>query len=117
MIKKRDNSDHYNWGSHCSGWHLLRSGELSVIEEVMPPGTKEQIHMHHNSEQFFYILRGEAVFELQEGAYAVSEGEGFSIKPQTKHRIRNDRPDELVFLVVSHPCARADRVNMFEEEF
>jgi hypothetical protein len=28
---------HYAWGAKCDGWHLVRSADLSVIQERMPP--------------------------------------------------------------------------------
>ncbi|MDB4881190.1 MAG: cupin, partial [Gemmatimonadetes bacterium] len=31
----------YQWGDGCQGWHLVRAAGFSVIEERMPPGTKE----------------------------------------------------------------------------
>jgi hypothetical protein len=52
-IKNTDNSEHYIWGENCDGWHLLKSDSLSVIQEKMPPGTKESLHFHSKAQQFF----------------------------------------------------------------
>ncbi|WP_206170463.1 hypothetical protein [Flagellimonas maritima] len=38
MKKNKDNSEYYVWGRGCSGWHLVKSQSLSIIEELMPPG-------------------------------------------------------------------------------
>lgn len=35
------NTEHYVWGSGCDGWHLVRTGALSVIQERMPPDTAD----------------------------------------------------------------------------
>jgi hypothetical protein len=35
MIKSTENSEHYQWGNLCDGWHLLKSDTLSVIQEKM----------------------------------------------------------------------------------
>jgi hypothetical protein len=35
----RDAAEHYAWGEHCQGWRLVNNADLSVIEEIMPPGT------------------------------------------------------------------------------
>ncbi|MCA9135900.1 MAG: hypothetical protein KDB00_04055 [Planctomycetales bacterium] len=40
-VVSAENSEHYTWGERCSGWHLLKSSTISVIEELMPPGTKD----------------------------------------------------------------------------
>jgi quercetin dioxygenase-like cupin family protein len=59
------NAAHYHWGQSCDGWHLLATDDLSVIEERMPPGSVEQRHRHAYARQFFYVLDGEAVLELE----------------------------------------------------
>ena len=49
MKKNRHNSEHYIWGDNCSGWHLVKSQTLSVIEELMPTFTKEDRYYHENA--------------------------------------------------------------------
>lgn len=66
MKINKENSEHYNWGDNCSGWHLVKSKEVSVIEEIMPPNTRETKHYHKVSKQFFRILSGTATFEIEE---------------------------------------------------
>jgi hypothetical protein len=43
-------AEHYKWGgpqgTACDGWHLVRTPELSIIEELMPPGATEARHSH-----------------------------------------------------------------------
>ena len=34
-------ADHYTWGNNCDGWHLVRTPDLSIIEELMLPDTSE----------------------------------------------------------------------------
>ena len=36
-----ETAPHYTWGHACSGWHLVHTPGLSVIEELMPPHTAE----------------------------------------------------------------------------
>lgn len=59
MLNKA-NAKHYIWKEVCDGWHLVDTVGLSVIQERMPPHTKEDMHRHQNAFQFFYILSGEA---------------------------------------------------------
>ncbi|HKH92800.1 MAG TPA: hypothetical protein VKA54_13420 [Gemmatimonadaceae bacterium] len=40
----RSSAEHYHWGGACDGRHLLRDAHLSVIEERMPPATREERH-------------------------------------------------------------------------
>lgn len=53
MITSAENAEHYIWGDHCDGWHLLKTERLSVIQERMPPGTAEQRHYHERAQQLF----------------------------------------------------------------
>ena len=89
--KKLDqqNTEHYNWGNNCDGWHFLKSDNLSVIKEKMPPFASEKIHYHHKTQQVFYVLSGIATFEVDDLEITVKQHEGFYIKPGIKHKIIN----------------------------
>lgn len=111
MKKSKENGEHYNWGNNCSGWHLVKSRGLSVIEELMPANTSEDKHYHNFSEQYFYILKGTATFEIENTIVEVHKGEGVHIRPQVLHRIRNNESTDLEFLVISQPTTSGDRIN------
>jgi quercetin dioxygenase-like cupin family protein len=72
-------AEHYVWGEACDGWHLMRSAELSVIEERMPPGAAEQRHRHGKSRQFFYVLAGELTMELDGAVHTLAAGWGWKL--------------------------------------
>ena len=103
-------AEHYIWGSACDGWHLLRSDSLSVIQERMPPGTAEQRHWHERAQQVFFVLTGEATFELGGAKVTLGPQESLHVPPGTPHRIANHGPADLHFLVISEPKAHGDRV-------
>jgi len=109
----RDNAEHYTWGENCEGWNLVRNADLSVIEEVMPPATAEQIHRHRVAQQFFYILTGEAVMEFGDKKVAMRDGQGVTVNPGVPHRIRNLSNSDVRFLVISQPSTKnGDRENL-----
>ncbi|MDR6463499.1 cupin domain-containing protein [Chryseobacterium sediminis] len=114
MIHSKDNSEHYNWGNHCDSWILKNTPSLSVKQEKMPAGTSEKLHYHQVAEQFFYILKGEAVFYINEEKYLVKQGESISIAPESKHFISNESTEEIEFLVISNPPADHDRIEIKE---
>jgi len=114
MKKSIQNSAHYIWGDNCSGWHLVKTNDLSVIQESMPTNTEEKTHYHESSQQFFYILKGKATFITSEETTFVNEGEGLHITPKTVHQIKNDSSEPLHFLVISQPTSKDDRL---EEPF
>lgn len=112
MITSIKNAEHYKWGENCDGWHLLKSEDLSVIEELMPPGTSEVRHYHNQTQQVFYILEGIATFEIDDKKFEVKEKESIHIPKKTTHRISNLQLNDLRFIVVSQPKSHGDRVEV-----
>lgn len=100
---------HYVWGGSCDGWHLVRSPELSVIQERMPPGTAEVRHRHARARQFFYVLRGSLTLECAGVTHRLIAGQGLEIAPGAPHEARNDSGQAVDFLVISQPPSHADR--------
>ncbi|OOG50332.1 cupin domain-containing protein [Rhodanobacter sp. C01] len=103
-------AEHYHWGEACDGWHLLAGDDLSVIEERMPSGSTEQRHRHAKARQFFYVLEGEAVLELEGSRHRLRRGEGLHVPPGMAHQMRNDSAADVRFLVVSAPKSHGDRM-------
>ena len=50
-IRDINNTEHYNWGEACDGWHLLKTDSLSVIQEKCQQAQKNPttIILRHNS--------------------------------------------------------------------
>ncbi|HLZ42750.1 MAG TPA: cupin domain-containing protein [Candidatus Sulfotelmatobacter sp.] len=107
----RDNAEHYRWGVDCDGWYLVRDKSLSVIEEFMPPGAAEVRHYHEHAQQFFYILNGEVLMEVNGEKILLPAGTGIRILPGTHHQVRNPSSDAVRFLVISQPTSRGDRID------
>ena len=103
----------YIWGNNCKAWNFVDNKGLSIKCEEMPPKTEEVLHYHNYSQQFFYILKGKAVFEVDDVILIVHEGEGISIEPKQKHRIMNKEEEKtLEFLICSQPSTQSDRYNL-----
>lgn len=116
MIKTKvidkQNAQHYTWGAACDSWVLANSTGLSVKQEVMPSGSKEQLHFHHKAQQFFYILKGEATFYADNHKHILKPLQGISVSPMVKHFIANETDADIEFLVISQPTIGNDRVNL-----
>lgn len=106
------NSPHYIWGNNCDSWVLCGEENLSVKQEKMPPGTREQLHYHTKALQYFYILSGTATFTVGGEVIEIQKGEGIKIIPGAQHFIANNGEVDLDFLVISQPPTDADRVNV-----
>jgi mannose-6-phosphate isomerase-like protein (cupin superfamily) len=109
MINK-DTANHYSWGGVCDGWHLVRSDGLSVIQERMPAGASEQRHAHGRARQFFFVLAGTAVIEIEGRRETLAAGDGVEIAPGLAHQIFNASTEDVEFLVISQPPAHGDRI-------
>jgi len=106
------NAEHYLWGEHSDGWHLLKRNDMSVIQERVPAGQAEIMHYHEISRQFFYILEGAGQMRLENSLLSLHKGEGLEIAPLVKHRFENNSNSDVVFLVISVPKSHGDRINV-----
>lgn len=111
-MKSIKNAEHYTWGDNCDGWHLLKTEELSVIQEKMSSGTAEQLHIHAHSQQLFYILSGVATFEINGQIIVIDAHESIHIPKATRHFIANRSDNVLEFIVISMPKSHGDRQNL-----
>jgi len=107
----RGNAEHYRWGNDCDAWYLVNDEQLSVIEELMPPGAAEIRHHHEKAQQFFYILSGEVLMEVDGETTLLAAGSGIRVLPGKRHQIRNPSSGPVRFLVISHPRSHGDRFN------
>ncbi len=112
IVSKHNSLRHYQWGENCDGWNLVDEKLLSVKLEKMPAHTSEQRHFHRHSQQFFYILKGEAVFEIQRERISVKSGQGIYIEAGKEHRIINETSEDLEFILTSQPSTTGDRSNV-----
>jgi mannose-6-phosphate isomerase-like protein (cupin superfamily) len=107
-------AEHYTWGgphgTDCDGWHLVKTPALSIIEERMPAGTRELRHLHHHACQFFRVLEGELVLEVEHEEFVLRAGEGLEIAPGQAHQAINRSSSAVRFIVTSQPPSHGDRI-------
>ena len=101
--------EHYFWSEVCEGWYLLDRADISVIEELMPPGTKEVRHSHSRANQLFFVLEGKLTIEVYGVVKHLHTGDALNISPETVHQARNEEADPVRFLVISAPSTKGDR--------
>ena len=110
-VSKHNSLHHYKWGNDCDGWVLVDTNALSVKQERMPAQTSEALHYHEKAQQFFFILKGIATFEVENESYTVQPGQGFHIGAGKKHRIINNTAEDIEFILSSQPSTNQDRFN------
>ena len=101
---------HYTWGQTCDGWFLVRSPELTIIQERVPPGGFEVRHYHERAWQFFFVLSGQATLEVGGRICVLGPLQGLEVAPGRPHQLRNHGGGDLVFTVTSRPNSHGDRV-------
>jgi len=106
----RVTAEHYSWGQDCDAWHLVKDAALSVIEEEMPPGSSEVLHSHRSAQQFFFVLSGQVIMQVEHDELHLRAGEGLHILSRVRHRISNRSAEVARFLVISQPPSHGDRV-------
>lgn len=102
-------AEHYTWGKDCDGWHLVKTPELSIILERMPPHSSEVRHSHARSRQFFFVLEGELSLEVEGEAIVLQSQQGLEIAPGQVHQAVNLGQVDVRFVVVSQPPSHGDR--------
>lgn len=110
MKINKSNSEHYKWGNSCDGWHFVKNDRLSIIQELMPPGSEETEHYHQEAEQFFYVLDGILTIEMDGKVFSVKTNEGLHVLPNVLHQVKNTSKKSVEFLVISVPPSHGDRI-------
>jgi mannose-6-phosphate isomerase-like protein (cupin superfamily) len=114
QIISTKSAEQYKWGgpqgTGCDGWHLVKTPELSIIEERMPPGTSEARHSHVHARQFFFVLEGELTLEVEGHTFVLQTGEGLEVSPAQRHQAMNRSAAPVQILVTSQPPSHGDRV-------
>ena len=100
---------HYFWKEVCDGWHLVDTEGLSIIQERMPPHTKEDMHRHEKAFQFFYVLNGQATMRFEHESAILSIMDGLGLPPGAWHQMCNDSDNDVEFIVISSPKSHGDK--------
>jgi len=75
----------------------------SLAEAAVPPGGATQRHYHRLSEEFYFILEGSGVMEIDGESQAVRPGDAILIPPGAWHQISAGPEGELRLLCCCAP--------------
>ena len=62
------------------------------------PGGRLSYQYHHKRTEHWVVVQGEAIVTLNDKEYEFEEGQVVEIPVGTKHRVRNDYEDDLIFI-------------------
>lgn len=111
ILSKENPLNHYKWGNNCDGWNFVSKPEVTIKQELMPAQTNEKLHYHTYAEQFFFILKGQATFYIENELFLVDANNGLQIKAGYKHKISNETNQDLEFILFSYPSTQNDRTD------
>jgi mannose-6-phosphate isomerase-like protein (cupin superfamily) len=108
------NAEHYKWGgpnnTDCDAWYLVKTPDLNIIEELMPPGTSETPHHHVHARQFIFVLEGQLTMMVEHHDFLLHSGDGLEVSPGQMHQAINHSSAAVRFLMTSQPPSHDDRV-------
>lgn len=80
---------------------FLRGGVLPQVTQVavatIPPHHENEFHEHPTMFEIYYVLTGEADYDIGGKTYSVAPGDLLIVPPQTQHRQRSKAEPHRVF--------------------
>ncbi len=75
----------------------------SMAHITLPAGKASLRHYHPVAEESYFILSGQARFELDGESNVLNPGDAIAIPTNAVHQIFNDSSEDLVFLAICAP--------------
>jgi len=75
----------------------------SLAEAIISVGHITRLHMHHSSEELYFITQGTGIMTLGNRMFLVKSGDTVLITPGTAHQIENNGEIELKILCCCSP--------------
>jgi mannose-6-phosphate isomerase-like protein (cupin superfamily) len=85
---------------------------MACFHLVAPPMSGPPLHVHSREDEFFHVLEGELVFELDGDRCTVATGGSVFLRRGVRHRYQNFTPLDARLLIVTTP---GDFCRFFEE--
>ena len=76
---------------------------ISIAKTRVLPGEQTEWHYLKQSTEYYYILDGKGLAELEDRHYHLGRGDVLEIRPGTAQRIKNSAKEDLVFLCICLP--------------
>ncbi|MEV0352326.1 cupin domain-containing protein [Nonomuraea sp. NPDC050680] len=80
------------------------SGSIAVMEGTAEPGFGPPLHIHHSSEELFYVLQGQMDFQIGDQRVSATPGTLVMVPRETVHAPRVVGRERARFLVMFAPA-------------
>lgn len=96
-------------------WKIVNEpdGEVLSFLQVAPPGGGVPLHIHHNEDEYIYLLEGSLRFQIDDDVFDVAEGDTVYMPRGKVHgfRVTGDKTARVLFTLATKPESRY--VDMF----
>jgi quercetin dioxygenase-like cupin family protein len=77
-------------------------GTFSLLEEIDPPDFVTPLHIHHNEDEYFYVLDGEVTFTIGEKTIRAKPGTFVSAPREIAHmyKVEKSEPAKIITMLV-----------------
>lgn len=72
-----------------------------IHDDILAPGVSVGLHEHTDDEEYYYILSGHGIMELNGERMEVTAGDITAVFPGGKHSLENTGREDLRMLVIS----------------
>jgi mannose-6-phosphate isomerase-like protein (cupin superfamily) len=76
----------------------------SIAQILIPPGKSSALHYHQDTEESYFILKGEGWMKINEKEFILKPGHTCLIQPGEIHTIMNKGNEDLEFLAICAPA-------------
>ena len=95
----------YRYPTHVNDLVMDRAdAETSeVFVVVLEPGESPPLHVHHDTEQIFYMMQGTGTLQIGADAplyFPVKPGDVVRVPPHTLHRVHCESQEPVIYLSV-----------------
>lgn len=77
-----------------------------VHDNIMLPGVSIGLHSHSNDEEYYYIISGKGIMQLDDKEFEVGPGDITAVFPGGKHSLKNSGTENMRILVFSVKISR-----------
>lgn len=77
--------------------------KLEPLKVVLPPNMKEKYSYSHPGEEFYYVVKGEVVFYVNDEKYHLMEGDTIHFPSELLHLWENPTSEESIVISVTTP--------------
>ena len=76
----------------------------SLAESRVLPGKSTEEHIHPNTEEIYYVLKGKGKISVEGEVRDIRPGDGIALLPGKRHKLWNTGKSDLVFLCCCAPA-------------